>query len=82
MFEYRMDGKTPLDEVEKTLGIKFEEDEFETLNGFLTARLGHIPKEDEAVSIEAYGYVFDSSDVHDRVIGEVAVRRKDADSIE
>ena len=33
--EYVMEGKTPLKEVEELLGITFDEEEFETLNGFL-----------------------------------------------
>lgn len=44
--EYVMEGKTPLEELEEHLGISFHEEEFDTLNGFLIARLDKIPEPD------------------------------------
>ena len=38
---------TLLDDVEETLGVEFDKedkDNFDTLNGFMVSRLGHIPK--------------------------------------
>ena len=74
---YRMEGLTPLDEVEDALGITFEEEEFETLNGFLIARLGRVPKEGETDTVSAYGYLFHINAVSDRMIDEVIVEKED-----
>ena len=63
-----------LDEIEKALGIEFEGD-FDTLNGFMTDKLEHIPKEGEDASIEYKGYFFKVMDVDDNVIQTVKVYR-------
>ncbi len=73
--DYRMEGLTPLDEVAEALGITFEEDEFETLNGFLVAKLGQVPKDGEKYEVNAYGYVFHIETVSDRMIEEVLVQK-------
>ena len=44
---YLMKGLTPLEEVEDTLSIDLKEEEFDTLNGYLTSLLGHIPNMEE-----------------------------------
>lgn len=72
---FRMEGLTPLDEVAEALDISFEEDEFETLNGFLVAKLGQIPKDGETYDVNAYGYVFHIKNVSDRMIEEVLVEK-------
>ena len=44
---YELTGLTLLDDVEETLGVEFDKedkDNFDTLNGFMVSRLGHIPK--------------------------------------
>ncbi len=56
--EYVMEGKTPLKEVEELLGITFDEEEFETLNGFLISRLDRIPEPDEQFDVDYKGYNF------------------------
>ncbi|MBO6214591.1 MAG: HlyC/CorC family transporter [Lachnospiraceae bacterium] len=72
---FRMEGLTPLDEVGSALGIEFSESEFETLNGYLVDQIGHVPKEGETFSIEAFGYRFDVKSVSDRMIEEVVVTK-------
>ncbi len=71
---YLIQGLAELDEIEKALGIEFEGD-FDTLNGFMTDKLEHIPKEGEDASIEYKGYFFKVMDVDDNVIQTVKVYR-------
>lgn len=73
--EFRMNGHTPLEEVEEQLGISFEDEEVTTLNGFLIGKLGRIPEEHATFEIEANGFSFSVLDVNERVIGDVIVKR-------
>ncbi|MCR4690830.1 MAG: hemolysin family protein [Lachnospiraceae bacterium] len=73
---YEIDGQTDLDGLGKRLGITFEAGEIETLNGLMTANLGHIPKEDEVVEMDYGGYHFKSLSVSGKVIREVLVTKE------
>ncbi len=73
--QYEIDGLTGLEELSKKLDISFEEDDYETLNGLMTARLGHIPAEDEIVEMDYGGWHFKSLSVSGRVIKEVLVTK-------
>ena len=72
---YEIDGLTSLDDLGKRLGIRFEEEDIETLNGLMTAKLGHIPAPDEVVEMDYGGYHFKSLSVSGRVIREVLVTK-------
>jgi len=67
-----MDGLTPLEQVGEVLGIDFEEEEFETLNGYLTDKLGYIPTEEDA-EIIADGYSFQILDVDNNILQKLRV---------
>ncbi len=73
--EYVIEGKTPLDELEEKLHISFEEEEFETLNGFLISKLDRIPEEDEQFSVDAAGYNFKILSVENKMITRVLVTK-------
>lgn len=68
-----MEGSTPLSEVSDALNIEFPE-EFETLNGFLTAKIGRIPQDDQTYRIEDQGYSFYVKEVKHKVCQNVVVR--------
>lgn len=72
---FQMDGMTPLQDVEETLGISFEEEDYETLNGYLIYRLDRIPEEDEQTIIEEKGYSFQIMEVENKTIKWVKVTR-------
>ena len=79
---YIMQGVTPLEEVEEILKIPFELEDYETLNGYLTALLGKIPSEDEEFSVEGNGCRFDVLSVNNKMIEKVWVTKlpeKDGD---
>ena len=73
--EYIIEGKTPLKELEEKLHISFEEEAFETLNGFLISKLDRIPEEDEQFSADAAGYNFKILSVENKMIASVLVTK-------
>lgn len=71
---FQISGMTSLEDVEDALGMEFEEDDknnFDTLNGFLISRLGHLPEEDEKAHVEAGGYRFSIVKAENKVIETV-----------
>ena len=56
--EYIASGLIRLDDLEEELGITFDTEEFETLNGFLINEIGHLPELGEEVKVHFKGYVF------------------------
>ena len=50
-----------------------EEDDFETLNGFLISLIDKIPSDDEVFSTTAYGYLFEILSVENKMIQKVHV---------
>ncbi len=73
--EYVIDGLTPLDELEERFGITFEEEAFETLNGFLISKLDRIPEPDEQFDVDYDGYNFKILHVENKVIQSVLVTK-------
>ena len=73
--EYIIEGKTPLEELEERFGISFEEEEFETLNGFLISKLDKIPEENEEFDIDVDGYNFKILSVENKMIQSVLVTK-------
>ncbi len=65
----------PLDEVAEVLGIELEENDMDTLNGFLISLIDKIPNEDEHLSADAYGYHFEILTVENKMIKNVRVTR-------
>lgn len=72
---FQMDGMTPLQDVEETLGIYFEEEDYETLNGYLIYRLDRIPEEGDKTVIKVHGYSFQIMEVENKTIKWVKVTR-------
>lgn len=76
--EYVIDGMSELEELEERFGIDFEEEEFDTLNGFLISKMDRIPEENEKFSIMVGDYQFQILKVKNRRIEKVLVARKTA----
>lgn len=73
---YIINGMAEFEEVAKTLDLPVaEDDEFETLNGFLISRIDRIPNEDERISVNAYGYCFKILTVENKIIQKVQVTK-------
>ena len=72
---YYMDGMTDFADVKETLNLPLEEDEFETLNGFLISLIDKIPEKGDKPVVRAYGYEFEVLTVEGKVIGQVMIRK-------
>jgi len=71
-----IDALTRLDEVEDRLGVSFGDVSYETLNGFLTDCLGHVPaREDLDRTVEAVGYRFRILSLGKHTIGKVRAEK-------
>lgn len=73
--EYIIEGKTKLQDIEERFGITFDEEEFETVNGYLIAKLEHIPAPDEQFDTTVDGYNFKILSVENKMISQVLVTR-------
>lgn len=73
--EYIIEGKTPLEDLEERFHISFHEEDFETLNGFLIAKMDRIPNEGEQFEISVDGYHFKVLSVENKMIHSVLVTK-------
>ena len=69
--EFLVEGKTPLEVLEKRFKISFGESEFETLNGYMIWKLDRIPESDEEFSVTVDGYSFKILSVDNHMIQSV-----------
>ena len=74
--EWKMTGRTPLDEVEKALKIKFPEEakeENETLGGYACSLLGAVPDDGTTAEITTDLFKISVMSVKDHCIEEMVV---------
>ena len=74
--QYIIEGLTPLRELEERFAISFEEEEFETLNGFLIAKMDKIPGEQDEFNIDVGDYNFKVISIEHKRIQSVLVTKK------
>ena len=72
---YEVDGLTLLEDIEDLLGIEFEDDEYETLNGFIISCLHRIPSENEDIEVEYSNYNFKALEVQNKVIKKIRITK-------
>ena len=77
---YTFDGLTELRDVLEILPLPVEDDEFETLNGYLISLLEKVPNDGEQDTIHKNGYIFDIVCVENRIIREVHITKSYEDS--
>ena len=75
---YLMNGMAEFSEVVEELGMEFgedEDDDFDTLSGFLISLIDKIPSDNEVFSTTANGYLFEILSVKNRMISSVHVSK-------
>ena len=72
---YLVKGKVALDDLEEILGIEIEDEENETLNGFLISKLERIPAEHETCEVRYDVYYFRILRVDNNMIELVEVEK-------
>lgn len=73
--EYIIEGKTPLEELEERFSICFDNEDFDTLNGYLISKLDRIPEDSEEFDVDCDGYNFRILEVSNKMITKVLVTR-------
>lgn len=73
---YIVDGMAELDDLEKLLHIDFEEEDYDTLNGYLIECLDRIPTEDEQPMLQFEGYNFTILSVDNNTIQKVRIEKQ------
>ncbi|MCH5342585.1 MAG: HlyC/CorC family transporter [Acetatifactor sp.] len=73
--EYVIEGKMPLEELEERFQIHFDNEDFETLNGYLISKLDRIPEPDEEFDVDHEGYNFKILSVENKMITSVLLTR-------
>ncbi len=76
---YIIRGLALLSDIEEKLGIDFGETNVETLNGFLTSVLGHVPKSGEIFETDYGGYNFHVISISNHVIQSCRVMKLDGE---
>ena len=70
---YQVKGLTPLEEITKTIGILYGEDDYDTLNGYLISKLDRIPEDDEGTEIKENDVTYHILSVEDKMITLVRI---------
>ena len=73
--EYIMAGLTELEDIEDEIDIEFEDEEYDTLNGFLISKLDRIPQENDRAVVEYSGFRFKVLEVKNKIIQKVKVTK-------
>lgn len=68
---YILSGMTALEDLEDQLGIDYEGNDYDTLNGFLISHLDRIPGDDERPEITVDGYTYKILGVENKMISQV-----------
>jgi CBS domain containing-hemolysin-like protein len=76
--EFVLEGGLALHDLEDLLGLKIESAEVSTIGGYLTHRLGHLPRKGEHVALDGYDFTVSQTDGR-RVVSVHAKRRPDAE---
>lgn len=72
---YEILGMMPLEELGELLQVSFDEEPFDTVNGFVISKLEHIPEKGEDFEFDYEGYRFCILEVKDRMIQKMLVTR-------
>ena len=75
---YIMNGMASFDEVCEILQLELEEEEYETLNGYLISLIDKIPGDNEQFEVEAHGWQFYIVAVKNKMIQTVKVVKIEA----
>ncbi|MFM8790133.1 MAG: hemolysin family protein [Chthoniobacterales bacterium] len=79
--EYLLDGGFALHDLNDLLDTKLNSPEVSTIGGYVTHRLGHLPKQGETVSSDGYDFTVQQTNGR-RVVNVLAKRRADWESPE
>lgn len=73
---YLVDGMTQLEDLEELLGVKFDEEDYDTINGYLVNCLDRIPAVEEKCAVQFEGYLFEVVAVDRKMIKKVRIQKR------
>lgn len=73
--KYVIEGLTRLEDLEEYLDIEFDDENFETINGYLISKMEHIPDKKEKFEYEYCGYSFKVLSVENKMIKQILVTK-------
>ena len=73
--EFIIDGRTPLEDLTERFGIVFEDERFETVNGFLMSQMDRVPDSNEHFTTDYGGFRFHIISVADRQVQRCSLTR-------
>lgn len=73
---WRLEGMTPLDDLEDLFDVELEEEPYETVGGLVFGHLGHVPE--AGATVEAHGLRFVVEEVGERRVDRLRVDRLSA----
>lgn len=73
--EFTVKARVPLYELQELAGIELESEDVSTVGGFVTHRLGYLPKKDEKVLLAEEGYELTVLDADERSVKSVHFRK-------
>lgn len=73
--EYLIDGRTPLELITEKFGVEFDDDRFETVNGFIMSQIDRVPQENDRPVIEYKGLRLKVLSVENRQVQRVLLTR-------
>ncbi|MBE5923615.1 MAG: HlyC/CorC family transporter [Lachnospiraceae bacterium] len=72
---YIVNGSTELAELEDLFGIKFPDEDINTVNGFMLYQIGSLPDEKEHIQVEYQGFLFVATKWEEHSITKVRIRK-------
>lgn len=70
-----VDGLSKLEDIEDYLDIQFDDDNFETINGYLISKLEHIPDKKEKFDFDYEGYNFKVLSVENNIMKQILITK-------
>ncbi len=76
---FEIDGMTKLEDLTERFGIDFEEDNFDTINGYMISKMDRVPEEGDDFVMSVGGYTFRILEVNNHRIDKVLVYKEQPD---
>lgn len=78
--KYVVDGLTRIEDIEDYLDIEFDDNNFETINGYLISKLEHIPDKKEKFEYNYCGFRFKVLSVENKMIKQVLITKEESNT--
>lgn len=74
--KFTVDGSTPVDDVENLIGEKLDENDSETIAGYMLDKLGRVPSDEEHPVLETDTLILKAIETEERRISKILIEKK------